>query len=389
MKVNAAPMNQKLWTKGFTTGVVIIIIGAIFSLLRFIDGIGSVTNLSDGVPWGLWITFDVVTGIAMAAGGFTMAALVYIFNRGQYSPLIRPALLTALLGYGLAAFAIIMDVGRWWQIYNPVLPWNWQGNSPLFEVSLCVMSYVTVLFLEFIPIMAEKWTGENVGFIKKLLLKISPYVNRFLIVLIILGVVISSLHQSSLGAVMLIAVNRIEPLWWSPWLPLMFLTSAVAIGYPMVIFEAYLSSKTFKRKVEINVLSKLAKITPWILGFYLLLKAFDLVFYNKLSMLISWWGLWYVIELLLFAIIPFIMLRKESVRNNIKSLFNVSAMMIAGLVLNRFNTYLITYSPRPGWDYFPSIGELAISAMMVAALFVLYKIIVNNFPVLSKEEHAN
>jgi Ni/Fe-hydrogenase subunit HybB-like protein len=386
MNVHAVPMNQKLWTRWFTLGVVIIAVGLIVSVYRFIFGIGAVTNLSDGVPWGLWIVFDVVCGIALAAGGFTMAAAVYIFNRGKYSPLVRPALLTALLGYLLAAFAIVMDVGRWWQIYNPVLPWNWQGNSPLFEVSLCVMTYCTVLILEFIPIMAERWKNGERGFVKNLVLKIEPFVNKVLIFLIVLGVVISTLHQSSLGAVMLIAVNRIHPLWFSPWLPLMFVTSAIAIGFPVIIVESIISARTFGRKLERDLLGDLARFTPWVLGFYIVVKIYDLATSGEFALLFKdWWGAVWILENLLFAVIPFFMLIRPSVRKNMDQLLTVAVMMIVGIVLNRFNTYLLTYSPRPGWDYFPSLGEFAVTAMMVSLLFVGYKVLANSFPVLSRE----
>lgn len=385
MKINAVPMSQKLWTPWFTAGVVVIAFGFITTVFRFIFGIGAVTNLSDGVPWGLWIAFDVVTGIALAAGGFTTAALVYIFNRGEYSPLVRPALITALLGYGIAAVSIVLDVGRYWQIYNPVLPGSWQGNSPLFEVSICVMSYLTVLFLEFVPIAAEKFRNSDNAFLKSLADKLGPLVNKALIFLIILGVVISTLHQSSLGAVMLIAVNRIHPLWHTAWLPLLFLVSAIAVGFPIVVIESYISSKTFKRIFEINILSKLVKITPWFLLTYMIVRYVDIAVSGKATYLLSGWGLLFIVENLIMVIIPFFMLIREKTRNSSNGLLIASILMVVGLVLNRLNTYLITYTPRPGWDYFPSLGEFLVSGMLVSLIFVGYKILANYFPILEKE----
>ena len=230
MKVNAAPMNKTLWTKGFTSGVIIIITGAIVTLNRFINGLGAVTNLSDGSPWGLWIAFDVVIGIALAAGGFTTAALVYVFNKGKYSPLVRPAVLTAMLGYGLAGFSIVLDVGRWWQIYNPILPENWQGNSAMFEVAICVMTYLAILIIEFIPALTEQWRKKESGFLKKISDVIEPLLNKIIMLFILLGIVVSTLHQSSLGSLMLLGKYKLHPLWFSPWLPLMFLISAIAVG---------------------------------------------------------------------------------------------------------------------------------------------------------------
>ena len=386
MKVNAVPMNQNLWTKGFKTGVVIIAIGLVFTIYRFIFGIGAVTNLSDGVPWGIWIAFDVVTGIALAASGFTTAALVYIFNKGQYSSLVRPALLTALLGYGVAGFSIVLDVGRWWQIYNPILPSSWQGNSPLFEVSICVMSYLTVLTIEFLPVLTEKFVKNDDGLLKRISLKLEPILNKSLIFFIILGVVISTLHQSSLGSVMIVAVARIHPLWHSAWLPFLFLVSAIAVGFPVLAIESYYSSKAFNRKFETQLLARLLKITPWILGIYLVFRLGDIIITGKIGLIFSSiWGLVFLAELALFAIIPMYLILKSSSRNSKSGIMTASWMIIAGLIMNRFNTYLVTYEPRPGWDYFPSVGELAITAMLVSVLFVGYKILANYFPVLSKE----
>ncbi len=386
MKANAVPMNKPLWTRGFTTGVVLIVIGFFFMIYRFIYGLGAVTNLSDGMPWGLWIGFDVVTGIALAAGGFTTAAMVYIFNKGQYSPLVRPALLTALLGYSIAGFSIVLDVGRWWQIYNPVLPWNWQGDSPMFEVALCVMSYLSVLIIEFLPIISERYQDKPNSGLKKFLANLGPKINKALIFFIILGVVISTLHQSSLGSLMIISVARIHPLWWSAWLPFYFLLSAIAIGFPVVAIESHYSAKAFGRPYESGVLRQLLKITPWLLLAYTAFRLADIIIAGKFALIFtSLWGLWFVVEISMFAIIPMIMMFNPKTMSKASNIVTASWIMIIGLVLNRLNTYLITYTPRIGWDYFPSIGEFAISAMLVSILFVGYKLLANYFPVLSKE----
>ncbi len=384
MEHNSAPMNQRLWTPWFTFGVILIAIGAVLIVYRFIAGLGAVTNLSDGYPWGIWIAFDVVTGVALAAGGFTMAALVYVFNRGEYSPLVRPALLTALLGYAIAATAIVIDVGRWWQIYNPVLPQYWQGNSPLFEVSICVMIYITILIIEFVPVVSEKYKDSKKPFLRSLSNKLGPLVNKYLMVFIILGIVISTLHQSSLGAVMIAAVERIHSLWWSPFLPLMFLISAIAVGFAVVTVESYVAARSFKRPVEKDMLARLAGIIPYVLGIYLVVKLFDLIFYGKIPLIFAdWWGLMYIIEMSLLVFIPFFMLLKKSVRFDIGKLLNVSIMMIAGIILNRLNTYLFTYQPRPGETYFPTLVEVLVTAALIALLFVGYKVLASFFPVMS------
>jgi Ni/Fe-hydrogenase subunit HybB-like protein len=384
MDHQTAPMNQRLWTPWFTFGVVIIAIGAAILVYRFIAGLGAVTNLNDGFPWGLWIAFDVVTGVALAAGGFTIAALVYIFNRWEYSPLVRPALLTALLGYAIAAIAIVIDVGRWWQIYNPVLPQYWQGNSPLFEVAICVKIYLTVMIIEFIPAISEKYKDSSKPFLRSLANKLGPLVNKYLMIFILLGVVVSTLHQSSLGAVMIAAVDRIHGLWWSPWLPLMFLISAISVGFAVVTVESYIAAKSFGRKIEKDILARLAGIVPYVLGIYLILKLFDLIAYGKLPLLFAdWWGFMYIVEMSLLVIIPIFMLSKKSVRFDINRLLTVSIMMIAGIILNRLNTYLFTYQPRPGRTYFPTLEEILVTAALISLLFVGYKVLANFLPVIS------
>jgi Ni/Fe-hydrogenase subunit HybB-like protein len=384
MDHQTAPMNQRLWTPWFTFGVVIIAIGAAILVYRFIAGLGAVTNLNDGFPWGLWIAFDVVTGVALAAGGFTIAALVYIFNRWEYSPLVRPALLTALLGYAIAAIAIVIDVGRWWQIYNPVLPQYWQGNSPLFEVAICVKIYLTVMIIEFIPAISEKYKDSSKPFLRSLANKLGPLVNKYLMIFILLGVVVSTLHQSSLGAVMIAAVDRIHGLWWSPWLPLMFLISAISVGFAVVTVESYIAAKSFGRKVEKDILARLAGIIPYVLGIYLIIKLFDLIVYGKLPLLFAdWWGLMYIVEMSLLVIIPIFMLSKKSVRFDINKLLTVSILMIAGIILNRLNTYLFTYQPRPGRTYFPTLEEILVTAALISLLFVGYKVLANFLPVIS------
>ena len=183
----SVPMRRKLWTPVFSTGVGIIVVGAIVTIVRLVFGLGAITNLSDGFPWGIWIAFDVVVGIALAAGGFVTAAVVYVLNKGKYSPLVRPAVLTALLGYAMAAFGVFVDVGRWWQLYNPFLPENWQGSSALFEVCICVMTYLLVLTVEFTPILTDKWRKRPDGILKR----ISAKHNVHLLIETLLGQTIS------------------------------------------------------------------------------------------------------------------------------------------------------------------------------------------------------
>jgi Ni/Fe-hydrogenase subunit HybB-like protein len=311
--------------------------------------------------------------------------MVYIFNMGRYSPLVRPAVLTALLGYSMAAFGVVIDVGRWWQIYNPILPRNWQGSSALFEVCICVMAYLLVLAIEFTPTLTDKWIQGNdqkkLAFAKK----IRPWLDKSLIFFIIIGIVISTLHQSSLGSIMLLMSHRLQPLWFTPWLPLFFLLSAIAVGMHVVIVESMISAKAFGRRMEMPLLSGMAKRSIAILGLYVILKLWDLVSADEITNLMSGWGVLWILELLIFGIIPVFLLSFKAYRRDPKILFWISWLVIIGLVFNRFNVYLFAVQPYDGWSYFPSIWEIAITASLISIIFVVYKVMANFYPVMHKD----
>ena len=248
-------------------------VGGAFVIARFLFGIGKVANLNNQVPWGIWIGIDVASGVALAAGGFTTGAIAYVFNRDQYHAVIRPALLTAMLGYTFVVLGLLIDIGRYWNIYSPMF--NWNGNSVLFEVAMCVMIYLNVLYIEFIPIVIERFKGRvNLpgilaglnNLLEKILGIAEKILGKIMFVFIIAGIVLSCLHQSSLGSLMLIAPYKVHPLWYTPILPLLFLLSAFAAGYPMVTFESIIVSSSFNRKPEMEVLTPLAKFMPVLLG---------------------------------------------------------------------------------------------------------------------------
>src|SRR5690554_706367 len=276
------PLKKKFFTPGVIVLCIIALNGLIFLAARFFFGIGSVTNLNDQYPWGIWIAIDVAAGVALAAGGFTSAALGHIFHREHFHSIIRPALLTAMLGYTFVAIGVFVDIGRWYYIWHPLIMWN--GNSALFEVGICVMTYLTVLYIEFLPIVTERFIGKvNLpGFlsalnntIDRLLRFLDRTLNKVMFIFIIAGVVLSCLHQSSLGTLMIIAGPKMHPLWQTPVLPLLFLLSAFSVGFPMVIMESLTASKSFGLKPEKEVLSSLARFVGPLLGIYLAFKIGD------------------------------------------------------------------------------------------------------------------
>ncbi|OGO01414.1 MAG: hypothetical protein A2Y90_01765 [Chloroflexi bacterium RBG_13_52_12] len=341
----------------------LVIIGLVVMIIRYINGLGAISNLSDGRPWGLWISFDLYCGVALAAGGFTLAGAVYIFNLKKYHSVARPAVMTAFLGYTLVILALLVDLGQPWYIWHAIIYWN--IHSPLFEVAVCVMTYTAVLALEFSPAVFERF---KLNFPLRIIRAIQ-------IPLVVAGVVLSTLHQSSLGSMLLLMPTTLSAIWYTPVLPILFLTSAIAVGPAMVIFESTLSTRVFGHKLDIGVLSGLAKVIPYILGIYLLLKLADLIAGGDIGLIFSaypqnllWWA-----EIIIGVISPIILFSIPGIRQNRNAVFWTSVLVILGLVLNRFNVSILALAIRPGYTYFPHWMEIAISVGLVAdALLVIW-----------------
>lgn len=387
------PIKHKYFTPSVIFISVIALIGLVFLALRFIFGLGFVTNLNQYFPWGIWIGLDVATGVALAAGGFTTAALGHIWHRDKYEVLIRPALLTAMLGYTFVALSVVTDIGRWYYVWHPLVMWN--GNSALFEVGICVMVYLSVLYIEFLPIVTERFIGRvNLPGILSGLNKIVDSIlrfldrtlNKFMFVFIIAGVVLSCLHQSSLGTLMIIAGEKMHPLWQTPVLPLLFLLSAFSVGFPMVIMESLTSSKSFGLKPEKDVLTSLSRFVGPILGIYLAAKIGDMFIRESFVYLteLTLPSIMFTIEIVFGVIIPLRMFLSASVRQSTTGLYIASMLVIFGVVFNRFNNYIIAYNPPyTETSYFPSIGEISVTLGFVALEILVYRAFVMIFPIIS------
>ncbi|SRR6266581_1861256 len=374
-----APLGGKLKTPVTVALGVLALIAAAILVVRFLFGLGSVTNINDGYPWGIWIAYDVVIGSALACGGFSMALLVYIFNKGEYHPLVRPALLASLFGYTLAGLSVIFDLGRYWNFWHIFWPRFVQVNSVMFELAVCVTAYVIVMWIEFTPTFLERFGMHELR--RKL--------NKTMYFFIGLGVLLPTMHQSSLGSAMVIFGPQINPLWQTPLLPLLFLSSAVTMGYSMVIFEACLSSVGFKRRAEVDILAKVSGVIASLLGAYLVVRfadvivrgAFGLAFTQGFESVMFW------VENLLFAI-PLALLWRPAARRRPRTLFLAAvAMVLAGSVY-RLNVYLIGYETGPGWHYFPSLSELMVTVGLIAAEIIGYIAFVRFLPVLPAEQMA-
>jgi Ni/Fe-hydrogenase subunit HybB-like protein len=356
--------------------VVLMLAAAYSTYLRYIHGLGASTNLSDQFPWGLWIGFDVLCGVGLAAGGFTLAATVHIFNLEKYKPICRPAILTAFLGYSLVVVALMFDLGRPYRIWHALVMWN--PHSVMFEVAWCVMLYTTVLALEFAPAVFERFR-----------MRTPLRVIRFIqIPLVIAGVILSTLHQSSLGTLYLIVPYKLHPLWYSPLLPVLFYVSAICVGLAMAIFESRHSSRAFGRPFELPLLASLGRVLAVGLAFYLTLRFIDLGKRDALRYIFE-----PRIESLLFGLeislmlLPMLLLFRHRVRLNPGALYASAVLVVFGFVTNRLNVSLTGLESAAGVTYVPKWTEVAVTLAIIALGFALFRFLAAHLPVF--EEHAH
>jgi len=395
----AAPVGKKFFTPGMMVVVAVMVTGLGVGMYRMLFGLASTTHLNDQFALGLWIGVDVATGVALAAGGFTTGALVYIFDREHFHAIIRPALLTAMLGYTFVGVGLMFDLGKWYNIWHPAVPFMWQGNSVLFEVGMCVMVYLNVLYIEFVPIVCERFIGRvnlpgklgRLNYPLDMLLRFADHIlGKIMFIFIIAGVVLSCLHQSSLGTLMVIAPYKLHPLYWSLLSPVFFLASAIAVGFPMVVFESMIACRSFGRKPEMHILTPLARYTPWLLGFYICLKIGDMLFRGTYVYLFEYSAasIIFWIEFGLLTVVPFFMFMSRDIRRSPRGLFVAAAMYIVGVCLNRCAVFFIAFDPVYAEKaYIPAIGEFALTIGLVATIVFIYRVFVTLLPVLPAPEH--
>ena len=349
--------------------ILLVVVAALASLARFVFGLGATTNLNDTYPWGLWISFDVVTAVPLAAGAFTLGAIVHCFHIKRLEPLVRPAIVTGFLGYSLVCVGLLLDLGqpqRGWHVLR-----YWNLHSPMFEVSMCVMAYTSVLFLEFLSPVAEKF-GWHVP------LRVLRWLEM---PLVIAAAAISTLHQSSLGTFFLIAVDKLHSLWYNPLLPLLFWVSAICTGMCIIILEATASHKWMGQPNEGTLLRTLAKILPYTLGLYIAIRLYSLLalsvgpFFDRPALTLS-----FVLEFGLGFIVPFVMFTQQSVRDNDRRRAIAAGLVVFGLVLNRFNVSMFGMMD-PNQLYLPSIIETLVTMGIISAHVLFFVLIAKYFPI--------
>lgn len=355
---------------------VIMVLGMYATVVRFAEGLGASTNLNDQFPWGIWIGFDVLCGVMLAAGGFTLTAAVHIFNIKRWHSIVRPTVLTAFLGYVLVSLALMYDLGRPYRIWHPLIMRN--PHSVMFEVAYCVMLYTAVLSLEFSPIVLERFKMDKA-------LKI---IKIFLIPLVIFGVILSTLHQSSLGTLYLIMPTKLHPFWYSPLLPVFFFISAIAVGLAMTIFESSLSSKYFHRQLELPILQELGRVLWVVLWVYAILRFEDLLHRGMLKqMLVPGYEMYlFWLEVLLAMVLPIVLLSFRNLRNSPGGLYFIAVLVVLGFITNRLNVSITGMETSAGLHYIPKWTEYAITGMIVAGGFALFGLAAKYLPIFPDEK---
>jgi Ni/Fe-hydrogenase subunit HybB-like protein len=339
---------------------VILALGIISGAVRLFLGLGATTNLSDAYPWGLWISFDILSGVALAAGGFTMAAAIYIFNLKKFEPLLRPAKLSAFIGYLIFIVGLFFDLGQPWRIWHPMVMWN--PNSVLFEVSWCVMLYTTVLGLDIFIMALERWKKHAwVGFFRNIYL-----------VLVVAGVILSTLHQSSLGALYLLLPEKMSTLWASRAIGPLFFTSAVIGGMSVVILESLISAWAYRRQAEVKLLASFSKGLGLVLLVYFAMKVTDLYARGAPVWVDDVPHFFFYLEIFGTVALPALLLTFSEVRNSIKGLYWAAGLSAFGVVLNRFNVSLTSYGGYRQFTYFPSFIEIILTLSLVAAGILIF-----------------
>ena len=384
MTAHAQPLGGRLLTRPYLGLMGVLGLAFLLIVWRFATGLGNTTALNDGYPWGIWIAFDVVTGTALATGGYAMGILVYVLNKGKYHPLVRPAVLTSALGYTMAGASLVVDTGRPWNFWKVPLFWgHWNVDSVLLEVAVCIMSYVAVLWIELVPAMCEKVEADvSWPWLRNLAARVGKFMDKALVFILAFGVLLPTMHQSSLGSLMLVAGWKLDPIWLTPWLPLLFLLSCIAMGYAIVVFESCLASGVFGRKGEEPMLRRLSRAMVPLTIAYLVLRFGDLAWRGQLGRIFtSRLAPFFWLEILLF-VTAIVLILRAPLKVDLGSLLRMGLCLMLAGGLYRFDTFLVAFNPGEGWSYFPAVPELLITLGFVSAEILIYLAAVKRFPIL-------
>ena len=371
--------HGKIFTPFNMISVPIITLGIVLIVMRFVNGIGSITNLSQEVPWGLWIGFDVVTGVAFAGGAYVVTFMVYILNIQKYKPIVRVTVLNGFLAYVFYAGALLLDLGKPWNVVNPIIGNNFGVSSVLFLVAWHFLLYMVAQLIEFSPAIAE-WLGAR---------KARKILSWMTLGAVIFGITLSTLHQSGLGALYLMAKEKIHPLWYSEFIPILFFVSSIFAGLSMVIFEGSISQRVFSDQIsEKNhmahngIIHGLSKICAFTLMIYFFLHIVVFVHGKHWMYLGSRMGAWYLVEMIGFVIFPMILYFISYRTFNITLVKISSLVTMIGVIINRLNVTVIAFKWDAPTHYVPSWQEIVVTLTVLSIEIWIFRWLVRRLPVL-------
>ncbi|RKZ14720.1 Ni/Fe-hydrogenase cytochrome b subunit [bacterium] len=370
-------MNSRWkWTVWRAVAAVILLSGAVAAVRRFTLGLGAVTDLSDGFPWGIWVSFDVMCGVGLAGGGFTISAMVYLFGRERYRSLARPAIFTAFIGYLMVVGGLIFDLGHPWRIWHPMVMWN--HHSVMFEVAWCVTLYTTVLAAEVSTMVFERLK----------MVRSAHIAHNLAVPLTMLAVLLSMLHQSSLGSLFLLVPGRLHALWYTPLLPFLFFLSAIGVGLSMTIVESNLTSRSMGRAVEAQVLRSVARVAAGVYALYVLLRLGDLVWRGQLGALwpVDRAAAFFLLEFACGFVLPLALYARTRVRRNSRWLYHTAQLAVLGFLFNRLNVGITGFEVVSGVRYTPTWEEMSITLSLVTVGVILFALAIRYLPVLEEEK---
>ncbi|MEI6882986.1 MAG: Ni/Fe-hydrogenase cytochrome b subunit [Bacteroidota bacterium] len=369
----------KIFTPFNIISVPVILVGLVLIVIRFWKGIGAVTNLTQEVPWGLWIGFDVVTGVAFAGGAYVLTFMVYILNMKKYHSIVRVTVLNGFLAYVFYAGALLLDLGRPWNVINPIIGNNFGVNSVLFLVAWHFLLYMIAQLIEFSPAVAE-WLGAK---------RIHKILSGMTIAAVIFGITLSTLHQSGLGALYLMAKEKIHPLWYSEFIPIMFFVSSIFAGLSMVIFEGSITHKVFSgqisdkhHKAGTGILMGLSKICAGTMFAYFFLQVLVFIHERHWDLINTPMGYWYLLEMLGFVMLPMMLFFYSYRRHNIFLIRVAAILTMLGIILNRLNVTVIGFRWDAAVHYIPSWMEVVVTLTVIFTEIWIFRWVINRMPVL-------
>ncbi len=378
------PLGGPIWTPTMFFLLAVIFSGAALVCYRLFFGLGAVSAMNDGYAWGIWKPLNVVTFTGIGAGAYAVGILTYVFNRWKYHSLVRSAILVGAMAYTLGGTSVLIDLGRWWNLWVTLYPPLYNLNSVLLEVAVCVMTYTGVLWVELTPSILEQASRWKYEPVRRLAQAGLPWVRRILPIVISVALLLPTMHQSSLGGLYMIAPTKLHPLWWTPWLSGLFLISCLAMGFGAVVIVENLTSLNYRRRMDQRLLGRMAPVPAMLVLSYVAIRLLDIVMQGKLPFIMTFdfYSKLFLFEMALF-LVPALMMLRRNVRKNRGALYLCGALLVFAGTVYRFDTYLIAYKPSTGWVYFPSLGELLFSACLASTGIAVYIVMIKLFPILS------